>query len=263
MKTSERRLLAADVGNTETTFGVFIDGKLIKRFSLSSDKKRSVDEWAMLIDSILKMNNIVSETIKDSIVSSVVPSIDFKIKKALNALFGKEPLFVIPGVKTGINILYENPHEVGADRVVNAVAVSKLYELPAVVIDFGTAITFDVVDKNNSYLGGIIFPGINIASESLFSKTAKLPNVFIQKPKKVIGKTTITSIQAGLYYGYISLIEGLIKRIKNEIKGLKSVVATGGLAELFVSDLKTITHIDENLTLKGLYYIYLKNLEDG
>jgi type III pantothenate kinase len=252
-------LLVLDVGNTETTIGLFEGETLSKRWSVSTTLTRTQDEWAALIKNLFDMAGFSPSELDGIVISSVVPPVDPVLKSAFETYLSMEPLFVAPGIKTGIQILYENPTEVGADRVVNAVAVSKLYQLPAIVIDFGTATTFDLVAADGSYVGGVIAPGLAISAEALFTKAAKLPKVEIAKPKKVIGRSTISSIQSGLFYGYASLTEGIVKRIKNESGDIKSVIATGGLAKMIYPECPFIDEVDEDLTLKGLYFIYEKN----
>ena len=252
-------VLVIDVGNTETTIGIFELEKLSQRWSISTLIYRTADEWAVIIRTLFEMSNYTFSDIEGVVISSVVPTVDSYLSTAFIKHFSLTPFFVVPGIKTGINILYDNPSEVGADRVVDAVAVTNLYELPSLVIDFGTATTFDIIDAQKNYLGGAICPGLGISAEALFTKTAKLPKVQIMKPKKVIGKTTTSSIQSGLYYGYLSLVEGIVKRIRNEFGEFKSIIATGGMSFLIASELNFINYIDEDLTLKGLYIIYGKN----
>ncbi|MCX7830113.1 MAG: type III pantothenate kinase [Acidobacteria bacterium] len=252
-------ILVLDVGNTETTIGIFENEVLAKRWSVSTSLKRTSDEWAVLIRMLIEGEKYSASEIFGVAVSSVVPPVDFNVKNAFLKHFGIDPLFVSPGIKTGLNILYENPLEVGADRVVNAVAAVKSYKLPCIVIDFGTATTFDVIDRTGNYLGGVICPGLNISAEALFTRTAKLPKVEIGKPKKVVGRTTVSSIQSGLFYGYISLVEGVIKRIKGEIGEISTIVATGGISLLLAQECPSIDDVDEDLTLKGLHLIYEKN----
>jgi len=252
-------LLVLDVGNTATTIGLFEEEVLSRRWSISTTLTRTQDEWAALIKMFLEMAGFSLSEIHGIAISSVVPPVDPILKSAFETYLCLEPLFVVPGIKTGIQILYENPTEVGADRVVNAVAVAKLHELPAIVIDFGTATTFDVITADGSYLGGVISPGLGISAEALFNRAAKLPKVELARPKKVIGRATTASMQSGLYYGYASLAEGIVKRIKAEFGAVKSVVATGGLAGLIAPECPFIDEVDEDLTLKGLYFIHEKN----
>lgn len=252
-------LLVLDVGNTETTIGLFEGEVLSRRWSISTTLTRTRDEWAALIKMFLEMAGYSLQELRGIAISSVVPPVDPVLKSAFETYLAMEPLFVVPGIKTGIQILYENPTEVGADRVVNAVAAARLHELPAIIIDFGTATTFDLVSADGNYLGGVIAPGLGISAEALFTRAAKLPKVELARPKKVVGRSTTASMQSGLYYGYASLTEGIVKRIKNECGGVKSVIATGGLANLIAPECPFIDEIDEDLTLKGLYFIHEKN----
>ena len=252
-------LLVLDVGNTETTIGLFEGEVLAKRWSISTTLTRTRDEWAALIKMFLEMAGYSLLELRGIAISSVVPPVDPVLKSAFETYLSIEPLFVVPGIKTGIQILYENPTEVGADRVVNAVAAARLHELPAIVIDFGTATTFDLISADGSYMGGVIAPGLGISADALFTKAAKLPKVELARPRKVIGISTTASMQSGLYYGYASLAEGIVKRIKNECGGVKSVIATGGMASLVAPECPFIDQIDEDLTLKGLYFIHEKN----
>lgn len=252
-------LLVLDVGNTETTIGLFEGEVLSKRWSISTTLTRTQDEWAALMKIYFEMAGFSISEVHGVAISSVVPPVDHILKEAFETYFSLVPLFVGPGIKTGIQILYENPSEVGADRVVNAVAAAKLHELPAIVIDFGTATTFDLVAADGSYVGGVIAPGLAISAEALFTRAAKLPKVELAKPKKVVGKSTTASMQSGLFYGYASLTEGIVKRIKAEYGAVKSVVATGGLANLIAPECPFIDDVDEDLTLKGLYFIHEKN----
>ncbi|MFB3851502.1 MAG: type III pantothenate kinase [Acidobacteriota bacterium] len=254
-------ILALDVGNTETTLGLFESEILSRRWSISTSLKRTSDEWAVLIKMLFEGEKYSVSELSGIAVSSVVPPVDFNIKNAFLKHFDLDPLFVGPGIKTGVNILYENPLEVGADRVVNAAAAIKLYQLPCIVIDFGTATTFDFIDKGGNYFGGLICPGLNISAEALFTRTAKLPKVEIGKPKRVIGRTTVSSIQSGLFYGYISMVEGVVKRIKGEVGEVSTIIGTGGISSLLAPECPFIDDVDEDLTLKGLKIIYDKNRE--
>lgn len=252
-------LLVLDVGNTETTIGLFEGEVLSKRWSISTTLTRTQDEWAALMKIYFEMAGFSISEVHGIAISSVVPPVDHILKEAFETYFSLVPLFVGPGIKTGIQILYENPSEVGADRVVNAVAAARLHELPAIVIDFGTATTFDLIAADGSYLGGVIAPGLAISAEALFTRAAKLPKVELARPKKVVGKSTTASMQSGLFYGYASLTEGIVKRMKAECGAVKTVVATGGLANLIAPECPFIDDVDEDLTLKGLYFIHEKN----
>lgn len=255
-------LLAIDVGNTNIVFGVYDRDKLIYNWRIATDKERTSDEYGLLFDQIFRYHGLGIEEVEDIIISSVVPPLMHTLPKMSLKYFGIEPMIVGPGIKTGINIKYDNPKEVGADRIVNAVGGFDKYGGPLIIVDFGTAITFDVISRCGDYLGGIITPGIKIATDALFSKTAKLPKVEIAKPDRVIGKNTINSIQSGIVYGYAGLIDSIIERIIDEMKVEKEdmkIIATGGFANLISSESIYIQGIDGLLTMEGLRIIYERN----
>lgn len=255
-------LLVIDVGNTNIVFGVYREKELLYNWRISSNKDRTSDEYGLLFDQIFKFNGLKSENVKDIIISSVVPPLMHTLPTMSRRYFDIEPLVVGPDIKTGIEIKYDNPEEVGADRIVNAIAGYEKYGGPLIIVDSGTAITFDAIGEDGSYLGGVITPGIKISSEALFLRTAKLPKVEIAKPETVIGKNTTNSIQSGLVYGYIGMIdyiiENMIKEMNYEEAGVK-IVATGGFSSLVSSESKYIDIIDGLLTLEGLRIIYERN----
>jgi type III pantothenate kinase len=250
-------LLAVDVGNTNTVLGLFENGKLQRHWRLTTRRDATSDEIALSVQGLLGQR-AEAEPLQ-TIVASVVPSLGFPIRQAFRQIFGTEPLFIEPGIKTGMPILYEVPQEVGADRIVNAVAAHDKLGGPCIVVDFGTATTFDVVSERGEYLGGVIVPGIAISAEALFEKAARLWRVEIRRPERVVGRTTSASIQSGLYFGYLSLVDGVIDRIAREIGGKPRVIATGGLAELFGSGSERIEEVDLLLTLTGLLLIHERN----
>lgn len=252
------RLLAVDVGNTNTVLGLYDGAELLRHWRLTSRRDATSDEIALSVEGLLRT---VPEGLPpdDVIVASVVPSLRFPMRQAFRQLFDRDPLFVEPGIKTGMPILYESPQEVGADRIVNAVAAHARLGGPCIVVDFGTATTFDVVTAKGEYAGGVIVPGISISAEALFEKAARLWRVEIRRPERVVGKTTSASIQSGLYFGYLSLVDGLIDRIVRETGGKPRVIATGGLAELFAGASERIEVVDPLLTLAGLRLIYDRN----
>jgi type III pantothenate kinase len=252
-------LLVFDIGNTQTVVGVFLKEKLIANWRLATDRLKTVDEYGILLKSLFTDQNLALNQIQAAIISSVVPPVTGQFERMIEKYFQVKTLVVGPGVKTGLSIRYENPREVGADRVVNAVAALHLYRPPLIIVDFGTATTFCAIDRIGDYLGGSIAPGLAISSEALFQRTAKLPRVELVKPKTVIGKNTTNSMQSGLYFGYIGLVEGLITRIKAEMNCEPLIVATGGLAELIAGDTKLINEINPNLTLEGLRFIFELN----
>jgi len=254
-------LLALDVGNTNTVLGVFKGRELVYHWRLATIKNRTVDEYGILIANLFSAQGLPRERIDAIVIACVVPPLMGALEGMSHKYFSLTPLVVRPGIKTGMPILSDNPSEVGADRIVNGVAAYNKYGGPTIVVDFGTATSFDAISLRGEYLGGVIAPGISISAEALFQETAKLPRVDIIKPVTVIGKNTITSMQSGLFYGYISMVEGIIKRMEKELGQPSFVVATGGWVELIGKEIKLIKKIDENLTLDGLRIIYERNQE--
>jgi type III pantothenate kinase len=258
VKGPAERLLAVDVGNTNTVLGLYESGALQRHWRLTSRRDATSDEIALSVNGLLS-GLPPGGAAPEVIVASVVPSLRFPLRQAFRQMFGAEPLFVEPGVKTGMPILYDSPQEVGADRIVNAVAAFARVGGPCIVVDFGTATTFDVVTAKGEYAGGVIVPGISISAEALFEKAARLWRVEIRRPERVIGKTTASSIQSGLYFGYLSLVDGVIARIEKELGARPRVIATGGLAELFGGGSERIEEVDPLLTLTGLALIHERN----
>ncbi len=251
-------LLAMDVGNTHTTIGVFRDGEILRRFRLTTARNRTVDELGLLLRQLCQWSQIAAEEISGVIVGSVVPPLDGALRAAVATYLHAEPLFVAPGIRSGMPLRVETPHELGADRLCNAVAAFAEYGGPCVVVDFGTATTWDVVSAHGEFLGGVIAPGLEIAAEALFSRAAKLPRVELAAPPRAIGKATVDSMQAGLVFGYVGLVEGLTQRVLGEL-GSGTVVATGGLASVIGRHTDIFTAVDEDLTLKGLRLLWEKN----
>jgi len=252
-------LLTIDVGNTNTVLGVFHGEELVANWRLTTARQQTVDEYGVLTRNLFTLAKLDQGSIGGVIISSVVPPVNWTLAEMSRIYFAKKALFVETGVKTGIAVLVDNPAEVGADRIVNAVAAFHQYGGPCIVVDFGTAITFDAISARGEYLGGVIAPGIGIASEALFARAARLPRVEIKDPGKVIGTNTVTHLQAGLYFGAVDMVDGMIARIKNELGENARVVATGGQARLVADGSKQIQHTDDFLTLTGLRLIWEKN----
>jgi len=252
-------LLVVDVGNTNTVLGLFDGENLVHDWRIRTVVDHTVDEYGMLIYNLYKSSKISSKKISDIIISCVVPPMLNILEPLCEKYFHLKPLIVGPGVKTGMPIYYDNPKEVGADRIVNAVAAYEKYKRDLIIVDFGTATTFDYVSAKGEYMGGCIAPGIMISSEALFERAAKLPRVELSKPRAIIAKDTVSSMQAGIMYGYAGLVDGIVGRIKSEIKGNPMVIATGGLAKIVAPETKTIEVVDDMLTLEGLRLIHLRN----
>jgi len=252
-------ILAIDIGNTTIALGIFVGQQLVRKWRLRSEQEKTADEYTLVLLNLLGWAKIKEEEISGVIISSVVPPLTPVFQKVCRQLFGRRALVVGPGLKTGMAILYENPQEVGADRVVAAVAAFAKYGGPVIVVDFGTATTFDAISAKGEYLGGAIAPGIEIAAQALYEKTAKLPRIEIKKPLSVIGKTTETSMQAGLYFGYKGLIEGLIAELQQDLGPETKVVMTGGYAELFFPQQRQAFFYEPDLVLEGLRLLYEKN----
>jgi type III pantothenate kinase len=252
-------LLAIDVGNTNTVLGVFEGQALRQQWRVETARSRTHDEWGILVRQLFAAAALDPARVRAIAVASVVPPLSFALEQMSSRYFGVAPLFVGPGIKTGMPILYDNPREVGADRVVNAVAAYHRWRCGLVVVDFGTATTYDAVSPKGEYLGGAIAPGISISMEALFRAAAKLPRVEFSRPPHVVGKNTVASIQSGLVYGYVGLVDGICGRMQEELGFPVKVVATGGLAPLIAGVSRAISEVDEHLTLDGLRLVYELN----
>jgi type III pantothenate kinase len=255
-------IFVLDVGNTNTVLGVYEEEALKYHWRIETNRHKTEDEYGMLIKSLLSHEGLSFHDFDGIIISSVVPPMMFSLESMCLKYFSIKPLIVGPGIKTGLNIKYDNPREVGADRIVNAVAGIHEYGTPLIIVDFGTATTFCYINERKHYMGGAIAPGIGISSEALYSKAAKLPRIEIARPDEIIAKNTVSAMQAGILYGYVGQVEGIVSRMKSQVQTNPKVIATGGLAYLIANESTAIDVVDPYLTLKGLRSIYIRNTEN-
>jgi type III pantothenate kinase len=253
-------MIAVDIGNTTIGLGLFEGRELLRSWRVRTDREKTSDEYGVLFIDLFRNGGYDPKSVRGGIVSSVVPPLSPVIEETIEQIFSIKPLVVGPGLKTGMPILYDNPHEVGADRIAGAVAAFEKYGGPTVVVDFGTATTFDVISARGEYLGGAIAPGMKIAAEALYLKTAKLPRIEIKKPAKAIGRNTVSSMQSGLYYGYLGLVTRTIEVIRQELGENIRVIATGGFGGQFVSEVPQIEAYEPDLLLEGLLILYERNV---
>ena len=255
-----KMILVMDTGNTNIVLGVYDQGQLKYHWRMETYRHKTEDEYAMQVKSLFTHVGLSFEVVTGIIISSVVPPVMFPLEQMCRKYFNQKPLVVGPGIKTGLNIKYENPREVGADRIVNAVAAIEEYGNPLIIVDFGTATTYCYINEDGGYMGGAIAPGIGISMEALFDRAAKLPRIELARPDNVVGKNTIAAMQSGIVYGYVGQVEGIVARMKAQSKEVPTVVATGGLADLIASESTVIDVVDNFLTLKGLHLIYKRNM---
>ncbi len=252
-------LLCIDVGNTNTVLGLYEGQELRTHWRISTDHDRMPDEYAMLVMSLLHHADLRADVVEDVILASVVPPLTDKFREMVDDYFHLDPLIVGAGIKTGVDIRYDRPQEVGADRVANVAAAYRLYGGPACIVDFGTGTTFDALSPKGEYLGGAIAPGVRVAAEALFQRTARLPRTDLQRPPRAIGSNTADAMRSGILFGYVGLVEGMVARFRRELGEEMRVIATGGLAETIARETPVIEHVDIWLTLKGLRLIYELN----
>jgi type III pantothenate kinase len=253
-------ILVFDIGNTNIVLGVFKGSSLVADWRLSTNRHGTSDEYGVMLKELFGISGLKMTSIRAVVISTVVPPLTYTLQNMCRKYFNISPLVVGPGIKTGLAIKLENPREVGADRIVNAVAGIERYGVPLIIVDFGTATTFCAINDKGEYLGGAIAPGINISTEALFARAAKLPRVELTKPGSVIGKNTVASMQAGIFYGFVGQVDGITGRMKKELGEDTKVIATGGLAELIALKSVTIDRVDDFLTLHGLRLIYKRNV---
>ena len=254
-------IFTMDIGNTNIKTAVFRDREVAAYWRLSTNLTNTSDEYGILLMNLFRNKGLDPADVEGVVISSVVPTVNFTIEHMCQNYFGQAPMFVVPGLRTGINIRYENPRELGSDRLANAVAVYEEYGAPAIFIDFGSATTFGVLDEGGVFMGGAIFPGVKLATEALVTGTAKLPRFELARPEHVIGRTTLTNLQSGMFHGYVGMVRNIVRKMKQELGKQATVGATGGMAQMFKEESKCIDRLDGLLTLKGLRIIWEKNCD--
>ena len=256
-------LLVIDVGNTNTVLGLYDGDRIIHSWRLTTERQRTTDEYGILCRNLFELSGVKWDAITAIAIASVVPPLNYTLRRMASVYFHVEPLFIEPAKNSGMPVRYDPPSDVGADRIVNGVAAFERYGGPCVVVDFGTATTFDAISRDGEYLGGVICPGVQVSAEALFARAARLPRVEISRPEKVVGTSTVGSIQSGLYFGYVGLVDGILRRMIAEMGEGTRVIATGGLASLIGKGTDLIEVIDPDLTLEGLRLIYERNRDSG